>query len=93
MPKKRKKQAPRGLQYASRLKGNLFRTIKENSESAARLRLVGRIEGAMSHERTVNNAMRVAERKGWGDAACRAEETGVARAMANPRKGMNQYGF
>lgn len=93
MPKKRKKQASRGLQHASRVKGNLFRTIKENSESAARLRLVGRIEGALSHERDVDRAMRLAERKGWGDAARRAEETGVARAMANPRKGLNQFGF
>ena len=71
---------------ASRVKGRLFASIKNNAESATKLRLEGRIEGAMSHEQDVNNAMRVAERKGWGAAAYAAEQTGIARGMTKALK-------
>ena len=63
----------------SRLKGRLFAAIKENAESGARLRLAGRVQGAMSHERDVDRYMKTAERHGWGDAAFMAEQTGIKR--------------
>ena len=61
-------------------KGKLLRKIRVAKESAARLRLAGFIPNAMFHEATVDRLVSEAEKKGWGDDATLAEETGLQRA-------------
>jgi len=71
MPHKRKSLSP---------KGQLLRKIRVAKETAARLRLAGFIPNAVFHEANVDRLVSEAEKKGWGDEAVLAEETGLLRA-------------
>jgi hypothetical protein len=61
-------------------KGKLLRKIRVAKESATRLRLAGFIPNAIFREATVDRLVSEAEKKGWGDDATLAEETGLQRA-------------
>jgi hypothetical protein len=72
MPHKRKKSLS--------AKDRLLRKIRVEKETAARLRLAGFIPNAAFHEATLDRLVSEAEKKGWGDDATLAEETGLKRA-------------
>ena len=61
-------------------KAKLLRKIRVEKETAARLRLAGFIPNATFHENIIDRLVSEAEKKGWGDDATLAEETGLQRA-------------